>query len=237
MKIAHISDTHICLPEPENSHRLDDLKIAIDEINLIDPAPQMVIHSGDITHNGLAAEYKAAHELLSQLKMPLYVIPGNKDRRIEMRRVFANHMRLGEAQLFFQYAIDFTSLRLIFLDTLDEGQRLGTLCETRFGELTRMLDEDRQKPTIIFMHHPTFDIVEAPQPFQFDSRQSVKKFDNILRQYPQISRIYSGHSHRYARHKIGDIELKAISAIAIDLRWGDYGDEMRERPVYEIYDL
>jgi Icc protein len=237
MKIAHLSDTHICLPEPENSHRLKDLTRAVDEINQAEPLPQLVVHTGDIAHNGQAREYQAAHKLLAQLKMPLYVIPGNKDERKEMRKVFGDEMRLGVDQQFFQYSINCDSYRLLFLDTLDEGERLGTFCKSRFSNFTHLLEEDRRKPTIVFMHHPTFDIVEAPRPFQFDSRETVRRFDNIVRNNPQITRIFSGHSHRYGRHAIGNTELLAISAVAIDLRWGDYGEEMRDRPVYEIYEL
>ncbi len=237
MKIAHISDTHICLPEPENTSRRADLKLAIDEINLMHPAPQLVVHTGDIAHNGLTEEYQAAHDLLAQLNMPLYVIPGNKDRREEMREVFGNEMIICDNSQFFQYAFNWHAHRLVFLDTLDEGQRLGNLCDARLNDLVRMLDEDKEKPTVIFMHHPTFDIVEAPRPFQFINHEVVAQFEKIVRDNPQIIKIFSGHSHRYGRHKLGDTDLLAISAIAIDLRWGDYGEEMRERPVYEVYDF
>ncbi len=237
MKIAHISDTHICLPEPENTDRLADLKLAIDEINLMHPAPQLVIHTGDITHNGLVEEYQAAHQLLAKLNMPLYVIPGNKDRRKEMKTVFGKEMRLGDDSHFFQYALNWNAFRLVFLDTLDEGERLGNLCKARLDNLVQMLDKDRERPTIIFMHHPTFDIVEAPRPFQFINREIVEKFDKIVHDNPQIIKIFSGHSHRYGRHKLGNTDLFAISALAIDLRWGDYGEAMKERPVYEVYDF
>ena len=237
MKIAHISDTHICLPQPRNTDRLGDLKLAIDEINLMNPAPQLVVHTGDITHNGQVEEYQAAYELLAQLNMPLYVIPGNKDRRREMREIFRKEMKSGDDSEFFQYAINFDTLRLVFLDTLEEGERLGNLCDARLNNLIQMLEEDSEKATVIFMHHPTFDIVEAPQPFQFNSQEVVDKFEKIVGDNRQIIKIYSGHSHRYGSHKLGDTDLCAISAIAIDLRWGDYGEEMRERPVYEVYDL
>ncbi|MCP4070873.1 MAG: hypothetical protein GY742_03925 [Hyphomicrobiales bacterium] len=237
MKIAHISDTHICLPEPENTDRLADLKLAVDEINLMHPSPQLVIHTGDITHNGLVEEYQAAHELLGQLKMPLYVIPGNKDRRREMKMIFGKAMKLHDDSRFFQYTINQDSHRLVFLDTLDEGERLGNLCEARLNNLVQMLNEDGEKPTVIFMHHPTFDIVEAPRPFQFISHEVVAQFEKIVRDNPQIIKIFSGHSHRYGRHKLGNTDLLAISALAIDLRWGDYGEEMRGRPVYEVYDF
>ena len=237
MKIAHISDTHICLPQPENTDRLGNLKLAIDEINLMHPAPQLVVHTGDITHNGQVEEYQAAYGLLAQLNMPLYVIPGNKDHRREMREIFRNEMKLDDDSEFFQYAINFDRLRLVFLDTLDEGERLGHLCEARLNNLVQMLEEDSEKATVIFMHHPTFDIVEAPQPFQFISHEVVEKFEKIVGDNQQIIKIYSGHSHRYGSDKLGNTDLRAISAIAIDLRWGDYGEKMRKRPVYEIYDL
>lgn len=237
MKIAHISDTHICLPEPDNSHRLADLQMAIDEICQMDPAPHMVVHTGDIAHNGSALEYRIAREIMSALPMRLQVIVGNKDKRREMAVEFGDALGDSGECDFFQYSIDTADHHLIFLDTLDIGKRLGTLCEQRLENFTQMLAEDKQKPVTVFMHHPPFDIVEAPQPFQFDNRQTVERFEKIVLTNPQIANIYCGHAHRYGESTIGNTRVNAISAIAVDLRWGDYGEAMKDRPVFEVYDL
>lgn len=237
MKIAHITDSHICLPEPEGSNRLAELKQVVLQINQMGHAPELVIHSGDIVHNGSEEEYLAAYEILACLKMPLFTIPGNKDCREVMGRIFSNELGDSAEKTYFQYAFDTDTIRFVMLDTLDEGERLGTLCEERLEDFSSMLEQDKVKRTIVFMHHPPFDVVEAPQPVQFDTRETVEKFEAIVNNNPQISAIYCGHSHRYGKNTIGQVPVSAISSIAIDLRWGKYGVGMENQPVFEIYEL
>ena len=55
MQIAQLSDSHISLSHPQ---RMDDLKATIDGINAENP--DLVIHTGDIAHEGLVEEYKGA---------------------------------------------------------------------------------------------------------------------------------------------------------------------------------
>ncbi len=237
MKIVHISDSHICLPQPDGSHRLDDLKQAVDKIQKMGTPPDLIVHSGDIVHNGRLDEYRAAYEILSELPAPLYVIPGNKDRRSIMRKVF--HAELGDSanKAHFQYVIENSCKRIIMLDTLDEGERWGTLCSSRLQIFRDMLARDKTTDTIIFMHHPPFDVVEAPRPFQFDRRETVELFEIIVKENPQISRIFCGHSHRYGAAVIGTTKVSAIPSIAIDLRWGDYGKEKDDTAIFEVYNL
>ncbi len=235
MIIAHISDTHLALPEPENSNRLTEFNQAIAEINALDPLPDLVVHTGDIVHWGTIEEYNTAHDVMSQLKMPFHVIPGNRDRRPVMADVFARQLAGSGNDPFFQYVIEDESARMIMLDTLDEENRLGKLCEARLGQFKSMLEADRQKQTIIFMHHPPFDVMAAPDPFQFDSRQTVARFSKIVKDHPQVRAIYCGHSHRRAADTINGIPVSVIPALAIDLRWGEYPESHRNRPVVEIY--
>ena len=237
MKIAHISDTHICLPQPPNSHRLADLEMAVDEIIALRHLPDIVIHTGDIAHNGQSTEYRAAQDLLSKLPMPLFAIPGNKDDRTTMRAIFPDAIPIAPTKTYFQYRLDEDETALIFLDTLDEGERWGTLCEKRLNDFSQMLSVQPEKPVAIFMHHPPFDVVEAPRPFQFANRQIVDAFEKIVRDNSQITGIYCGHSHRYGSAMIGTPPVSAIPSIAIDLRWGEYDETQRQRPVYEVYDL
>jgi 3',5'-cyclic AMP phosphodiesterase CpdA len=233
MLIAHISDSHICLPEPEGAHRLRDLVQVVDEVNRREV--DVVVHTGDIVHQGLAEEYHAARAILDGLNAPLYVIPGNKDRRDPMREILAGAIGRLKDKAFFQYAVNDWPVRLIMLDTLNESHRLGQFCQTRLDGLAALLEEQTEKPAIIFMHHPPFDVVEAPHPFQFDSQESVEQLSKVLQRHPQVQAIFCGHSHRYAEDKVGGIPSRTIPAVAIDLRRGEYAD--RNRPVFEVYDV
>ena len=52
MIIAQISDTHIALDSPDADQRIRDFELTIADINALDPAPDVIVHTGDIVHNG-----------------------------------------------------------------------------------------------------------------------------------------------------------------------------------------
>ena len=237
MIIAQISDTHIYLPEPEDSQRLQDLDLAIDIINLLDPQPDLVIHTGDISHNATEEEYLAAKKLLNKLKAPLFVIPGNRDRREMMSNIFASNIGESNQEPFIQYTLDQWDTKISLLDTLDEGDRLGTLCDERLDDLAHTLNADKEKPTAIFMHHPPYDVVEAPEPFQFDSRETLEKLHKVLEGNSQIQGIYCGHSHRATTGSFCNIKASTIPALSIDLRFGEFPECQKKQPIFYIHEF
>ncbi len=237
MIIAHLSDSHISLPEPNGSHRLQDLEQVVAAINALEHTPDVAVHTGDIAHDGLLEEYQAAHELLKQLKMPLLVLPGNKDLRPAMREVFHQELADGAKSEFFQYSANFGSHIFIVIDTLDVGERLGTICETRFAQLAQLLQQDQQTPTLLFMHHPPFEVIQAPRPFQFDSRETITKFETLIRSNPQIKEIICGHSHRYGDQLFAGIRARSIPSLAIDLRFGEYPESKKDTAIFEVYEF
>ncbi|AEH25133.1 metallophosphoesterase family protein [Pyrococcus yayanosii] len=76
MLIAHISDTHITNESAFKAYAYD---LIVNEINT---RPfDLVIHTGDVTNNGLREEYEHASYLLKKIEKPLVVVPGNHDAR------------------------------------------------------------------------------------------------------------------------------------------------------------
>ncbi|MGH6681746.1 MAG: metallophosphoesterase, partial [Bradyrhizobium sp.] len=57
MIIAQISDTHIALDLPDSEQRIRDFAITIADINSLDPLPDVIVHTGDVVHNGRPDEY------------------------------------------------------------------------------------------------------------------------------------------------------------------------------------
>lgn len=72
-KYAFVSDTHI-----GSANADEDLRRTVDDINS-QPDLEFIIITGDITEMGTNEELKLAKEILSKLKKPYYIIPGNHD--------------------------------------------------------------------------------------------------------------------------------------------------------------
>ena len=74
-RFAFLSDTHIGSP---NGSAEEDLRRSVADINQMNDIAFVVI-TGDITELGTDAEIKLAKEILSELKVKYYIIPGNHD--------------------------------------------------------------------------------------------------------------------------------------------------------------
>lgn len=74
-RFAFLSDTHIGSP---NGSAEEDLRRTVADINQMTDIAFVVI-TGDITELGTDAEIKLAKAILSELKVPYYIIPGNHD--------------------------------------------------------------------------------------------------------------------------------------------------------------
>ncbi|NCI47547.1 outer membrane protein assembly factor BamB family protein [Sediminibacterium soli] len=74
-RFAFLSDTHIGSPDGKAE---EDLKRTVADINQMTGIAFVVI-TGDITELGTDAEIRLAKQLLDELKVPYYIIPGNHD--------------------------------------------------------------------------------------------------------------------------------------------------------------
>ena len=77
ISIAQISDTHLLCPSKAietniAKQRINNLESCVDSINNLDPQPDIVIHTGDITHSGTVEEYKIADSILKKLKQRVF---------------------------------------------------------------------------------------------------------------------------------------------------------------------
>ena len=235
MIIAQISDTHITLDAPDADQRIQDFQSVIEDINALDPAPDLIIHAGDIVHNGRKDEYAQAIVILSRANAPVYGMVGNKDNRICMREAFADYGYFSPGSDFIDYSIDGFPIELIVLDTLHTNSNKGDFCEKRMRNLIDMTNTQTTKPIAVFMHHPPCEITVGPDPIHFESVKVMSELRNALHRSGRVISIFSGHVHRSTMGYVGDIPVKVMSAVATTLRRGEYPDHMKTCPTYSIH--
>lgn len=235
MIIAQISDTHIALDTPDADRRIGDFERTIADINSLDPAPDVIVHSGDVVHNGRQDEYAQAVATSGKANAPVFAIVGNKDNRENFHSAFAKAGYLSSDSGFVTYSVDDYPVRLVMLDTLDPEGNKGEFCDERFAGLEELLEPEPVKPTLIFMHHPPFDVPVGPAPLNFKSRDTMQRLRQVLQDYGNVIGVFSGHVHRAAFGDVGRIPASVMTSVATTLRWGEYSHEMSARPVYHIH--
>jgi 3',5'-cyclic AMP phosphodiesterase CpdA len=235
MIIAQISDSHIDPQSDMLEHRLRDLRCVVDNLNNLNPAPDIVIHTGDVVHNGSQEKYDLALTILGDIRVPLHVCAGNRDDRNLIAKNFRTGRDIAPGSGFLQYSIDDYPVRLIALDTLCATTKMGDYCQERADALSRILAEEPQKPTALFMHHPPFEIVNSKYRFQFDDWDKVDHLARVLKKHDQVKQLFCGHTHRNSNGEILGVPASTVPSIAIDLRFGDVPEGAELRPVYHIH--
>ena len=197
MIIAQITDTHI-VRKGRLLHHMGNtakqLKRTVERLNAMDPRPDLVIASGDLTESGKRKEYDRLVDILDGLKSPLYVMPGNHDDRQKFREAFAHHPYLPTATPTLSYVIESYAARIICLDSTEPGYTGGVMDEQRLTWLRSRLQEEPDRPTFIFVHHPPFKTgINALDAVAF---KGVQEFGAIVSQFTNVQRVCSGHIHR-----------------------------------------
>jgi 3',5'-cyclic AMP phosphodiesterase CpdA len=235
MIIAQISDTHVELNTPDADQRIADFERTIAAINSLDPAPDVIVHTGDIVHNGRQDEYARAVSILAKARMPVYVLAGNKDNRANLRATFSQYGYLAADSDFIDYAVERFPVRLIAIDTLSESSNKGEFCLARAGRLISLIDAEATKPIAIFAHHPPFDVSVGPDPLNFVTQEMMLRLRQVLQNAFRVVASFSGHVHRAAEGRIGNIPATVVPCIATTLRKGEYPTYMKRRPVYYVH--
>ncbi|MEM1385278.1 MAG: phosphodiesterase [Pseudomonadota bacterium] len=194
-RLVQITDLHVRPDDTPLSGRVltrPYTAAAIDRILALHPPPDAVIVTGDLTDIGTPEEYALLRAEIDRLPMPVYAIPGNHDRREEMRAAFADHAYMpGEGAL--RWVIDDHPLRLIGLDSVVPGHGHGTLDAESLAWLDRQLDVDT-RPTIVAIHHPPF-------PTGIPAMDAIgclngSEMAAVIAQHGHVERVIAGHHHR-----------------------------------------
>lgn len=198
MLIAHLTDLHV-RPSGRPAYRVVEVNTmlarAVAALRALDPAPDAVILSGDLTDCGLAEEYALLRRMLEPLAMPVYLIPGNHDRRGPLREVFAGWPTLGDDPEFVDFAADLGPLRLIGLDSVVPGHGHGALCQHRLDRLRTALAAAPDRPTLIALHHPPF-VCGIEHMDNIRLLDGAAELAAIVADNPQVERVLCGHHHR-----------------------------------------
>jgi 3',5'-cyclic AMP phosphodiesterase CpdA len=192
MLVAQVTDIHLGFqpddPAELNRRRFDEV---IETLLALNPRPDVLLATGDLTENGTLDAYATLKEICDPLPFPVLMALGNHDMRCNFRTVFP---AVPVADGFVQYAHDAGPLRIIVLDTLEEGQHGGNFDARRAAWLEAALAQSA-KPTIIVLHHPPIETGSGWMTEDLDAPW-VRLLASVIAGKPQVIRLVTGHLHR-----------------------------------------
>lgn len=193
MLIAQITDLHIGV-EPDNPEEanMQRLGAVLRRLTKGPNRPDLLLMTGDLTESGDAESYARLARAVSGCPFPVWPIVGNHDARGPFLDAFP-HTPHDDG--FVQYVIEGDGLRLVLLDTLEEGRHGGAFCAKRAAWLEAQLAAAPDTPTVIAMHHPPF--ASGIDWLDGDARAPwIMRFADAIAGHGQVRAILCGHLHR-----------------------------------------
>jgi 3',5'-cyclic AMP phosphodiesterase CpdA len=241
MLIAQLSDLHV-RPSGIPASRVVETNMLVERalaaIAALNPRPDVVVVSGDVTECGRPEEYKMAAELFHRyLTMPVFVVPGNHDRRENFRAGLGHLPGVTEHPDFIQFAVEDYPVRLVMLDSVVPQAGHGLLCPERMAFLDQTLSAQPSKPTMLVLHHPPMLTGAAGMDGIF--LRNTAELGALLQRHPQVERILTGHHHRSIVGRLGSAIVIVAPAVVhqteLNLMGGRPDQLVLEPPAYQLH--
>ncbi|MBW4023486.1 MAG: phosphodiesterase [Proteobacteria bacterium] len=241
MLIAQLSDLHV-RPRGIPASRVVETNMLVERalaaVAALNPLPDMVVISGDVTECGRPEEYRMAAELFRRyLTMPVFVIPGNHDRRGNFREGLGHMPGVTAHPDFVQYAVEDYPVRLVMLDSVVPEAGYGLLCPQRLAFLDATLSAAPDKPTMLVLHHPPMLTGSAGMDDIF--LRNTGELGALLARHPQVERILTGHHHRSVVGRLGNAIVIVAPAVVhqteLNLIGGRPDFLVMEPPAYQLH--
>ena len=79
LRFVQISDSHIGFDKPGEHRRHRDTARRDAKIKAAPEQPSFILHTGDLTHLSKPAEFDTLQQVLSELALPVFYVPGEHD--------------------------------------------------------------------------------------------------------------------------------------------------------------
>jgi 3',5'-cyclic-AMP phosphodiesterase len=212
--IAQMTDIHVGFAPEEGDNELNVTRFKATLKRLIEGPnrPDLLVLSGDITDHGDAESFERTIAILRGCPIPILPMVGNHDSRDGLLGAFPQVAPADGG--FLHYVVEAPlGLRIICLDTLEDGRHGGAFCEVRAAWLAARLAEAPDQPTLIFMHHPPvvagIDWMD-PAP----DEAWIVRLRDVLAGQRQVLAIHCGHLHRQITTTFAGIPLGVTPSVA-----------------------
>jgi 3',5'-cyclic AMP phosphodiesterase CpdA len=205
--IVQLSDTHVGFNGPPDPLGTQAFMRAVDTINALDPQPDLILFTGDLTHDSddpaeHAKRMKSFRTISSGLRVrKRFHVPGEHDAALDGGTLFREHF--GETH----YSFDHRGVHFIGIDNVSAGKPM--VGKEQLAWLRKDIARfPRTTPVVVFTHRPLFDLKPDWEWFTTDGDEVM----NILAPFDNATILY-GHIHRPHHHTSGNVQHHAARSL------------------------
>jgi len=202
-----LSDTHVGFNGPPDPLGTKAFESAVATINGLKDRPELVIVTGDLTHDADSSdEHAKRFRLFKEISAKIgaaqiKVVPGENDAALDGGDMFREFM--GPTH----YSFDHRGVHFIALDNVSSG-RPAVGAEQLAWMKNDLARFPKTAPIIVFTHRPLFDLKPEWEWFTSDGDDVM----NVLAPYENVTVLY-GHIHRENFHQTGKTKLYAARSL------------------------
>jgi 3',5'-cyclic AMP phosphodiesterase CpdA len=209
---VQISDTHIGFNKDANPDVAGTLGRSIDLVNALPEQPELIIHTGDITHLSKPAEFDLARQLLARLRATdLHTVPGEHDTTDPtVTEYFSRFGQPSGGKGY--YSFDHAGVHFIALVNVLQFKPggLGTLGAEQLAWVAADLSgRSASTPIVVFAHMPLWTIYE---PWGWGTADAPQLLE-LMRRFGSVT-VLNGHIHQIVQKVEGNVTFHTARSTA-----------------------
>jgi plastocyanin len=211
LRFVQISDSHIGFDKPANNDVTATLRAAVARIKAAPEPPAFVLHTGDLTHLSKPAEFDTLQQIMTELSLPVFYVPGEHDVLEDDGKGYLARFG-GKTQgagwhSFDQGGVHFVGL--VNVVNLKAGG-LGTLGSEQLEWLERDVKRlSSSTPIVVFAHIPLWSVYPEWGWGTDDSARAL----SYLKRFGSVS-VLNGHIHQVMQKVEGHVTFHTAMSTA-----------------------
>ena len=211
LRFVQISDSHIGFDKPANTDVTATLREVVAKINAAPERPSLVLHTGDLTHLSKSSEFDTLQQVMSELSVPVFYVPGEHDVLQDDGASYLARFGKGTSgagwHSFDQNGVHF--IGLVNVVNLKAGG-LGTLGDEQLAWLDKDLKHLKgSTPIVVFAHIPLWSVYPEWGWGTDDSARAL----SYLKRFGSVS-VLNGHIHQVMQKVEGHVTFHTAMSTA-----------------------
>lgn len=191
LRVAQVTDIHLFAAAEGELLGLptqQSFQAVLAELQQLDPRPDLLLLTGDLSQDETPDSYRRLYDLLAPLRIPVYWLGGNHDRLPVVDRILCQPPFYGDK------ALQRNGWQFLLLGSGVPGKVHGSLDSQSLDWLDRQLSQNRDRPTLIALHHPPFPV--NSEWIDGSRLQNPDDLFAIIDRHPQVRLVVFGHIHQ-----------------------------------------
>jgi 3',5'-cyclic AMP phosphodiesterase CpdA len=207
---VQISDSHIGFNKAANQDVTGTLQLALDKINKLPGTPDLLLHTGDITHSSKPAEFDTAQQLIKGVKTgETFYVPGEHDIATDDGQMYLERFGKG-TQGSGWYSFAHKGVHFIGLNNCQQVDAMGKLGDDQLSWLKADLASlSASTPIVIFAHIPLWMVYPEwgwGTPDAAEALTHLKRFGSVT--------VLNGHIHQVVQKVEGNVAFHTATSTA-----------------------